>query len=138
MTDGNCFLGGCGAGCTRIYVEYWTRLLRVCDWYNMMESHGSFRVHASAASMRNQREGKGLFDRLRCMEGVMSAAEGTERSIAKRAIAEQLALMIQKLRNRKAAGKVVHSQGSGGAQLFALRHPILTLRGIALYLQNTR
>jgi glycosyltransferase involved in cell wall biosynthesis len=117
-------------------VEYWTRLLQICDWHNVTQSHGSFRVHVSGASMRNQREGKGLFDRLRCMEGVMNAAEGSDRTAAKRAIAEQLAQMIQKFRNRKAAGGAVNPQGGGAVKSFAIKHPILLLRGLGMYLMR--
>jgi hypothetical protein len=117
-------------------VEYWTHLLRVSDWHCLKDSLGFFRVHAAAASSRNFTEGVGLFDRLRCMEGVMNAAEGSDRAAAKRAIAQQLAQMIGKLRKRAASGKAVKLQGGGAVKSFALRHPLLLLRGVILFISG--
>lgn len=114
-------------------VEYWTRLLRISDWCYVKDVHGFFRVHLSAASSRNQAEGRGLFDRLRCMERTMNALEGSGRSSARRAIAVQISGMIGKFLNRKRAGKAVKLEGSGAVKSFVMRHPFLALRGLWMY-----
>lgn len=119
-------------------VEYWTRLLRISDWMNVTEDHGSFRVHPSAASARNQEAGVGLFDRLRTMEMVLKASEGTQRSLAKKAVAQQLGLMIGKYMKRKQSGKAIAESGGGAAKKFILKHPLLTLRGYFSYLTNSQ
>jgi glycosyltransferase involved in cell wall biosynthesis len=119
-------------------VEYWTRLLQRSDWYFIPKSHGSFRVHASGASHQNQQQGRGLFDRLRCMERTMNALEGSARSTAKRAIAVQLSGMIGKFLNRKRAGKAVKLEGSGAVKSFLLRHPLLAARGFGMYLLGVK
>ncbi len=119
-------------------VEYWTRMLQVCDWYYVPHSYGRFRVHASAASNRNQQSGKGIFDRLRCMERVMNQMEGSDRAAAKLAISQQLSVMIGKFLNRTRTGKGIAMEGSGAAKGFALRHPLLTLRGAIAHVCGNR
>lgn len=115
-------------------VEYWTRLLQGSDWYYIPKSHGAFRVHASGASHQNQQQGRGLFDRLRCMELVMNALEGSGRAVAKQAIVTQLAQMMEKFLKRRKDGKAVRLEGSGAAKRFLLQHPLLAIRAGMLVL----
>jgi glycosyltransferase involved in cell wall biosynthesis len=116
--------------------EYWTRLLLVSDWYAIKESHGAFLVHSSGASTQNEKLGRGLFDRLRSMEMVMNRLEGSSRAIARKAIAAQLADMMQKYVNRRKAGKTINPEGSGTAKQFLIKHPILAFRGLLILLST--
>ncbi len=111
-------------------VEYWVRLLAASDWYNLAGDHGAFRVHPSGASEQNRKAGRGLFDRLRCMDRALVALPSSERPRARRAIVEHLKGMILKFRNRSQRGESTSGQGSSHVFFFALRHPILTIRAI--------
>ncbi len=110
-------------------VEFWTRMLPQTIWYHLPDDLGTFRVHRAGASERNRIEGRGLFDRLRCMERVYAREIlPRERTKMRHAIEEQLAAMIVKFRMRKESGGAVQSEGKVGVIRFALRHPIMMLR----------
>lgn len=108
-------------------VEYWTRMLPGTTWYHLAEDLGAFRVHEGAASERNFREGRGLFDRLRCLERVLHRLPpGRDRLRAKDAIMEQLSIMIEKFRTRRERSGGVRLGGSSAVLRFVLRHPLLS------------
>lgn len=111
-------------------VQYWTRCLLESDFCLVQSDGGIFRVHAAGASARNQREGKGLFDRLRTLDMITRRLSGEDRRRARRATVEALAGMIAKYKRRKEAGGTV-GDGGGAAKAFALRHPFLTMRALA-------
>lgn len=110
-------------------VEYWTRVLGVTSWYNLPGPLGTFRVHDKGASERNRTEGRGLFDRLRCMERVeRREPRGRIKHKMRAALEHHLALMIRKYRARTERGGATSTNGRSGVLAFALRHPIITLR----------
>jgi glycosyltransferase involved in cell wall biosynthesis len=106
-------------------VDYWTRLLTICDWYNCREELGSFRVHPSAASARNEETGQGLFDRLRCFEYLIDTLHGADRRTAIDARNRAVESMVEKFFGRVKKGGRVSTKGSGVLRSFCLRHPIL-------------
>ena len=111
--------------------EYWVRVLSHTQWFNLAQDLGTFRVHPSGASERNRIEGRGLFDRFRCLERALTEVPaGPDRRRARAAIVTHLALMIKKFRGRREEGGAVHAGGSGALIRFGLRHPLLTLRAL--------
>lgn len=118
-------------------VDMWVRLLAATNWYFIKENLGSFRVHPGGASERNREEGRGLFDRFRCLDHAIKALPaGPNRSAAKEALRHQLQGMIRKFFDRKKSGQPIGYGGSGALQRFALRHPILTMRAMAAAMQK--
>jgi glycosyltransferase involved in cell wall biosynthesis len=119
--------------------EYWLRLLAITDWYNLTNSnYGTFRVHPSAASNVNQITGQGMFDRLRCFEGLISRLQGEERSVAIKARNHALITMVGKFLKRQKAGaetgmKKKNSKDRAWIIRFCLRHPLLIIKTIITY-----
>ncbi len=114
--------------------EYWLRLLTVTDWINLSDrEYGMFRVHAEAASAKNQEVGEGLYDRLRCFERLIGNLDGTLHSAAISARNAAVQTMISKFFNRVGSGKKASPKGSGTLVKFCLRHPLVILTGIARY-----
>lgn len=119
--------------------EYWLRLLAITDWYNLTdERYGTFRVHPSAASNVNSITGQGLFDRLRCFEGLIGRLQGEERSVAIKARNHALITMVGKfLKRQKAVAttgvKKKNSFDRSWIIRFCLRHPLLIVKTIVKY-----
>ena len=111
-------------------VEYWTRLLLLGDLAVITDDLGTFRVHPKGASAQNQREGKGLFDRLRCIERVINKLHGDEKRRGERAFGKILEEMIRKFLGRRKSGKQISYQGGGSLKTIALRHPILLTKAL--------
>ncbi len=109
-------------------VEYWSRLLLQGDWYVLPGDYGFFRVHANSTSMRNLREGVGLYDRLRCLEEVRPLLSPAARRELDAFLVGHLAKMIRKLLRRKSEGGAVSAKGGGSVVTFVRRHPLITLR----------
>jgi glycosyltransferase involved in cell wall biosynthesis len=109
-------------------VEYWTRLLTICDWYNLRGNWGSFRVHPGGASAVNQQSGQGLFDRLRCFERLIAVLDREDRTAAIQARNRALEKMAQKFFGRLNKGSRISTKGSGVLRSFCIKHPILTTR----------
>jgi len=112
-------------------VEYWIRCLQKTDWYYLKEDIGSFRVHPAAASARNAESGAGIFDRLRCFQGLIASLPSGP--VKKEAIAARnraLTTMARKYFNRMKKHEAVPIRGSGGSAFkkFCLRHPLLVAR----------
>ncbi len=110
--------------------EYWARMLLHGDWCVVPGDHGFFRVHGNSASARNQREGIGLFDRLRCLERLRSLLPDDLRREVNTSLIDALTGMIRKFLYRTKEGKSVSGQGSSSVIGFAVRHPILLLRAV--------
>jgi GT2 family glycosyltransferase len=110
--------------------EYWLRCLLKSNWFLIGDDLGIFRVHASAASATNQREGRGLTDRLRLLEIALHLLpSGPLQRTAKAAFVTHLKGMIAKHRERKQSGG--NTGGSATEALsILLRHPLLTLRAL--------
>ena len=112
-------------------VEYWIRCLLQTDWYYCTEDLGTFRLHADAASAANRSAGTGAMDRLICVERLMQwLPNGNLRQKTVTARNRAYQNMIQDYFARKRQGNAVSLQGSSGAKWFALKHPILTVRGL--------
>ncbi len=109
-------------------LDYWLRCLLHADLWYLPEELGLFRVHAHAASMRNDELGAGLFDRLRCFETLLKDPE--LRPDAKRAVRSQLRRWRRKWQKRVRSGNAVQRGVRAGLLTFALRHPILLLTGL--------
>lgn len=108
-------------------LEYWTRTLLATDIRVLGEELGTFRVHAAAASMRNDETGAGLTDRLRCIELLTRAAPPDIRRLARKTFVTQLSTMLRRARERRKEGK---NMGEGVVRSILpilLKHPILTL-----------
>ncbi len=106
-------------------VEYWTRLFTICDWYNLTENLGTFRVHPGGASAMNQQTGQGLFDRLRCFERLIAVLDGEDRKTAITARNRALESMVQKFFGRLKKGNRISTKGSGVLRSLCFRHPVL-------------
>ena len=76
--------------------EYWARLLSVTDFFYIHEPLGEFRIHHEAASARNQRAGKGLTDRLRCLWRMVHHPNRTIALASFTALCRELPKMIVK------------------------------------------
>lgn len=114
-------------------IDYWTRCLAASNMAWIAESGGEFRVHPDGASARNQREGRGMFDRLQVLDRTLPLLPRGDRPRARRAIVDALAGMIRKYRARAEAQGTAPAAGGGGkdaVKRFALRHPLLTLRAV--------
>ncbi len=112
-------------------LEYWVRCLLLTDIEVLREELGIFRVHAGGASMRNDRNGSGLFDRLRCFSTLIALLpRGEERKKVKRALLSQIDLLAQKFRGRIDGKRGVGGAGASEALHFFLRHPRLLIRAL--------
>lgn len=112
--------------------EYWLRCLLQSDLHCVMESSGAFRVHAGAASARNEASGAGIYDRLRCFERLIAMLpRGELRTEAIHARNRSLESMARKFLTRLKVGKKVPG-GNGQASLksLALQHPFLSARAL--------
>lgn len=110
--------------------EYWARCLSVSDWFLADETLGTFRVHDEGTSAQNQREGKGLFERIALIESLTHSPHAIVRSAAKASLGRALAGMVERFVSRRRAGGVVSAKGGGSLPALALRHPILTLKAL--------
>ena len=111
--------------------EYWTRALQGCSVHFVAKESGIFRVHPSGASMRNYREGAGLFDRLRTFELLLKTLPpGELRTLTEESLTAQIGLMAAKFRRRKKGGKRIGGAGAGSAIFFLARHPVLLLQSL--------
>ena len=81
-------------------LEGWTRMLQHTDVAFVSEESGSFRVHDAAASARNQREGKGLTERMQTLLRLAVHAKGILRFWALLAVLWALPGMAAKLLRR--------------------------------------
>lgn len=115
-------------------VEYWTRLLLGYDWFWKRGSFGAFRVHAGGASAINQKEGAGLFDRLRCFGLLIDELSGDTKKAAMQARADALRKMFGKFFRRIGKKGKVSAQGSGELKRFCLRHPLQIISAFLAYL----
>lgn len=113
-------------------LEYWLRCLQKADWAYVPETLGSFRVHPDAATARNEREGRGIYDRFLCFERLVSTLRSAElQRLAIRSRNRAFEKMVAKyFARRKEGGGVKAATGSGIVKRFALRHPILVFKGI--------
>lgn len=72
-------------------VEYWIRCLLVTDGYWLADSLGEFRVHAAAATAKNEETGEGSTDRLRIFRSLIKALPaGPMKSLARRVLAREM------------------------------------------------
>ncbi len=108
--------------------EYWARMLLHADWCTVPGDYGFFRVHGDSASARNQREGVGLYDRLRCLERLRPLLPSDLRRNLDSGLTDSLAGMIRKFFHRTKEGKNVSAQGGSSVIRFAFRHPFLLFR----------
>lgn len=117
-----------------IDAEYWIRAMLHADWFYIRDELGFFRVHAEAASTRNDREGKGLFDRLRLFDVLLQRLpRGELRRLTASTLRRELGAMAGKFTQRRQAGKKVGGSGSKALLHLALRHPVLTMGGFLEY-----
>lgn len=122
-----------------IDVEYWVRLFPRTAWWNLAETLGSFRVHGKGASERNRQEGRGLFDRLQCLQSAMiSLPRGRERRVARDAIVKDLQELIRRFFAHRRSGGRVHRSGARTVLRFMTRHPLLALRGVRSALRQRK
>lgn len=110
--------------------EYWIRCLEMSDWFLADETLGTFRVHDESTSAQNQREGKGLFERLTLIESLTRSQNADVRRAAKASLGRSLASMVERFISRRRAGGAVSTRGGGSLPTLALRHPILTLKAL--------
>jgi glycosyltransferase involved in cell wall biosynthesis len=54
-------------------IEYWTRVLKVSDWYKVDGNSGSFRIHSTSASEQNRGRWKTKLERLKIFVRVVFA-----------------------------------------------------------------
>lgn len=112
-------------------VEYAVRCLLHSDWYNVTDICGHFRIHAAATSAVNQREGKGVFDRFRCLELLIKQLpSGADRTMVIDARNDALTGMARNYLKRLKDKKIVSPAGGGAFKKFAMRHPLLILRAM--------
>jgi hypothetical protein len=120
-------------------MEYWIRCLLKSDWWFLPETLGSFRIHVNAASARNDEAGRGLGDRLRCFDLLLSELpQGKLRTQTEKAIVEQIAGMIRKFFQRSGSQK---SSGGGAlkdALSFCIRHPKFGFKGLLHYVSGKK
>ncbi len=110
--------------------EYWVRCLEVSDWFLADETLGTFRVHDEGTSAQNQREGKGLFERLSLIETLSRSTHAEVRRAATASLSRSLAGMIERFISRRRAGGAVSAKGGGSLPALAVRHPLLTLKAL--------
>ncbi len=112
-------------------VEYVVRMLLRSNWYVIPEQCGSFRIHEDATSSINQREGKGVFDRFRCIELLREALPpGSDRDLVTRARNVALTGMASNYLKRVKQKNIISPAGGGMFKKFAMRHPWLVLRAL--------
>ncbi len=110
-------------------MEYWTRRLPRASWVYLPGYLGSFRVHQSGASARNQLAGHGLLDRLRIIESLTHRLPtGELRRKAAETLREQLRAMVGKYRLRKRTEPSAQGVSKTALLAFFLRHPLLVLQ----------
>lgn len=106
--------------------EYWMRCLQRSNYYAVGTNLGAFRVHAKAASARNQESGAGIYDRLNCFERLITTLPNGDlkrKTITARNTA--LVSMAKKYLARKKEGKATPTSGNVFMKSFAMKHPIL-------------
>ncbi len=111
-------------------VEYWARALAVSDVFFHPHPLGAFRVHSGSASVRNDAEGRGLYDRFRCLEHLGKTLPHDLRSSARQALRQHFEVMAEKLFRRAAKRQTISLSGMGSLRSFALRHPLLVARSM--------
>lgn len=121
--------------------EYWIRLLQHADMFNVTESSGAFRVHSMGTSAKNQRESKGMFDRLLMFRRLIVELKGDDRKLAKKYTVIQFARMAEKFKNRvKMEADAPQGPSKKKALLrFFLEHPLfMTWCGLNYVLKSPR
>lgn len=112
-------------------LEYWVRCLLLTNIEVLQEELGIFRIHAKGASMRNDRNGEGLFDRLRCFETLLSLlTDGNEKQAVKHSLLSQIDVLAGKFRRRIDDRRSVGSVSASEALRFFLRHPFLLFHAL--------
>ncbi len=107
--------------------EYWIRCLEASDWVLLPETLGTFRVHDEGTSAVNEREGKGIFERIALIETLSHSPHASVRSAAQASLKRALQHMVTRFVARRQSGKAVSTKGGGALRTLALRHPLLTL-----------
>ena len=118
-------------------VEYAVRCLLQSDWYYVKEKCGSFRVHDAAESAVNQREGRGAFDRFRCLDILIHTLEGDDKNAAIAARNNALTGMARNYLKRLKQKHIVSPAGGGAFKKFAVRHPFLVIRALWRAVRST-
>lgn len=119
--------------------DMWCRCLAIADWWRVEEEHGFFRVHAAAATARNEETGAGVYDRLRTFERLIAFLNDRDlRTATRNARDEALVIMAKKflMRMRSGKGAGSGSKGAGWVRGFALRHPMLVIVSIVRALRS--
>jgi glycosyltransferase involved in cell wall biosynthesis len=111
-------------------LEMWTRLLPLTDLAFMKEDGGFFRVHTKGASARNKEEGAGLLDRLSVLDRLTKHVDTSIKSGARSAFSASLGEMFYKAEDRKAREAAVPLIEKLRFVQLALKHPLLTVKGI--------
>ncbi len=106
--------------------EYWIRILQHTDLYNVPESSGAFRVHSMGTSAQNQREAKGMFDRLLMFRRLISELKGADKAFAKQCTISEFGRMVEKFKNRMKVEADVPAGPNKKMLLlrFYLKHPL--------------
>lgn len=109
--------------------EYWVRLLQHTDMFNVTESSGAFRVHSMGTSAKNQREAKGMFDRLLMFRRLISELHGNDRKLAKKHTIAQFSRMVEKFKNRvKMEADAPQGPSKKKALIkFSFKHPVFMM-----------
>lgn len=82
-------------------VEYWIRCLLKSDGWWIADNLGSFRVHRSATTARNEESGSGTTDRLRTFNILIAALpDGSMKELAKKSRRRELLKMAWKFVRR--------------------------------------
>ena len=121
-------------------MEYSLRCLLHTDLWYIKKPLGSFRVHAKAASARNEESGAGIYDRLRCFEHLLNRLpEGELKNLTIESRNSALEKMARKYFARRKEGKAMGGgKGGGVMKAFAKKHPMLMAKTVwrALFTQE--
>ncbi len=121
--------------------EYWIRVLQHTDLYNVTESVGAFRVHSAGTSAQNQREAKGMFDRLLMFQRLIKELKGDDKKLAKKYTIIQFGRMVEKFKNRMKAeaDAPVGPSKKKALMKFFFKHPLfMSWCGLNYVLKNPR
>lgn len=111
--------------------DMWVRCLLHGDWFRVTDDCGFFRVHAKAASARNEETGAGLSDRLEIFERLLrNLPRGELRNATVAARTRAVQDMAAKFIARRKSGKAVGGGSAGKAKQFAMKHPLLVGRAL--------
>lgn len=123
-------------------VEYWTRCLAKADWYYLGKNLGTFRVHGGGASEQNRRKGRGMVDRLLCIERALKFLPQEQRRDATGILTQTFRSMVKKFHTQEQSPHTKHNPLHLLPLLpFCLRHPLIvgkTLLGLASLQKSLR